>query len=94
MFNLKVSELGMIYTLTIIVTNDSGNQILQHKVLHNVLYINKNLQIYKIRSWFTTIQLPDLYAKPETTLRDIFLHAHVVLLTKNLFDMVFAHPNA
>ena len=94
MFNLKVSELGMIYTLTIIVTNDSGNQILQHKVLHNVLYINKNLQIYKIRSWFTTFQLPDLYAKPETALRDIFLHAHVVLLTRNLFDMVFAHPNA
>ena len=73
MFNLKIFELGMIYTLTIIVTNDSGNQILQHKVLHNVLYINKKLlQIYKIRSWFTTIQLPALYAKPDTTLRDIF----------------------
>ena len=63
-FILKIYGLDMIYTLTRIVKSDSRNQILQHKVLRNVLYINKKLsQIKKIIFRFPTIQLLALYLK-------------------------------
>ena len=63
-FILKIYGLDMIYTLTRIVKSDSRNQILQHKVLRNVLYINKKLsQIKKIIFRFPTIQLLAVYLK-------------------------------